>query len=44
VPPDLLEALPPLPEAMQYRFAGNHVLLYCIRGNLIIDYMLNAIP
>jgi hypothetical protein len=44
VPPDILKALPPLPEALQYRFAGKHLLLYCTRGNLIIDYMLNAIP
>jgi hypothetical protein len=44
VPPDLLQALPPLPDAVQYRFAGKHLILYCTRGNLIVDYMLNAIP
>jgi hypothetical protein len=44
VPPDVLKALPPLPENLQYRFVGKHLLLYCSRGNLIIDYMLNAIP
>lgn len=44
VPPDLLKAMPPLPEALQYRFVGKHLLLYCARGNLIVDYMLNAIP
>ena len=44
VPPDLLQALPPLPEAVQYRFAGKHLLLYCTHGNLIVDYMLNALP
>ena len=44
VPPDVLKALPPLPEYLQYRFVGKHMLLYCTRGNLIIDYMLNAIP
>jgi hypothetical protein len=44
VPPDLLKALPVLPEAVQYRFAGKHLLLYCTQGNLIVDYMLNAIP
>jgi hypothetical protein len=43
-PPDLLKALPPLPEALQYRFVGKHLLLYCTRGNLIVDYMPNAIP
>jgi len=44
VPPDVLKALPPLPENLQYRFVSKHILLYCSRGNLIIDYMLNAIP
>ncbi len=44
VPPDLLQALPRLPEELQYRFVGKHLILYCTRGNLIVDYMLNAIP
>ena len=44
VPPDVLKALPPLPDNLQYRFVGKHMLLYCTRGNLIIDYMLNASP
>lgn len=43
VPPDVLKALPPLPENLQYRFVGKHLILYCTRGNLIVDYMLNAI-
>ena len=44
VPPDVLKALPPLPENLQYRFVGRHLILYCTRGNLIVDYMLNAMP
>ncbi len=44
MPPDVLRALPPLPELLQFRFVGKHLLLYCSRGNLIVDYMLNAIP
>ena len=44
VPPDVLLALPTLPEDVQYRFAGKHLLLYDAKANLIIDYMLNAIP
>ena len=44
MPPDMLKALPPLPEFLQFRFVGKHLLLYCSRGNLIVDYMLNAIP
>ena len=44
VPPDVLKALPPLPDNLQYRFVGKHLLLLCTQGNLIVDYMLNAIP
>ncbi len=44
VPPDVLKALPTLPENLQYRFVGRHLLLYCTPANLIVDYMLNAIP
>ena len=44
VPPDVLKSLPPLPEHVQYRFVGRHLILYCTRGNLIVDYMLNAMP
>lgn len=44
VPPDVLKALPSLPENLQYRFVGRHLILYCTNGNLIVDYMLNALP
>jgi hypothetical protein len=44
VPPDVLQALPPLPEDVQYRFAGKHLLLFDAKANIIIDFMLNAIP
>jgi hypothetical protein len=44
MPPDVLKALPPLPENLEFRFVAKHLLLYCSRGNLIVDYMLNAIP
>jgi hypothetical protein len=44
VPPDVLKALPPLPENLQYRIVGKHLILLCTQGNVIIDYMLNAIP
>ena len=44
VPPDVLLALPKLPEDVQYRFVGKHLLLYDAKANLIIDFMLNAIP
>ncbi len=44
VPPDVLASLPPLPEDIQYRFVGSHLILYDAKANLIIDYMLNAMP
>jgi hypothetical protein len=44
VPPDVLLALPPLPEDVQYRFVGKHLILLDGKANLIIDFMLNAIP
>ena len=44
VPPDVLLTLPQLPEDMQYRFVGKHLILYDAKANLIIDFMLNAIP
>ena len=44
VPPDVLLTLPQLPEDVQYRFAGKHLLLYDAKANLIIDFMLNAMP
>jgi len=43
VPPDVLLALPKLPEDVQYRFVGKHLLLYDAKANLIVDFMLNAI-
>lgn len=44
VPPDVLLTLPPLPEDVQYRFAGKHLLLFDAKANIIIDFMLNAMP
>jgi hypothetical protein len=44
VPPDVLAALPTLPEDMQYRFAGKHLILFDAKANLIIDFMFNAMP
>ena len=37
-------SLPPLPEDVQYRFAGKHLLLFDVKANIIVDFMLNAIP
>ena len=46
VPPDVLQSLPQLPKDkhIEYRFTGKHLLLYDAQANLIIDFMLNALP
>jgi uncharacterized protein (DUF3084 family) len=44
VPPNVLQTLPKLPDDIEYRFAGKHMILRDVRANLIIDYMMNAIP
>jgi hypothetical protein len=44
VPPNVLQALPRLPDNIEYRFVGKHLILRDSRANLIIDYMPNAIP
>ena len=43
VPPNLLERLPQLPEEVEYRIAGTHLLLRDVDANLIVDYVPNAI-
>ena len=44
VPPNVLQALPKLPDDIEYRFVGKHMILRDTRANLIIDYMPNAVP
>jgi hypothetical protein len=44
VPPNVLMSLPTLPEDIEYRFVGKHMILRDVRANLIIDYIPNAIP
>ena len=43
MPPTLLETLPALPEGIEYRFVGRHLILRDARANLIIDFVRNAI-
>ena len=44
VPPNILKALPPLPDGLEYRFVRKHLILRDTRANLIVDFLLNAIP
>lgn len=43
-PATLLLKLPQLPKELKYRFVGRHMLLVDTDNNLIVDYMLNALP
>ena len=46
VPPTVLQALPVLPKdkGLEYRFVRKHMILLDTRANLIVDFLLNAIP
>ena len=44
VPPSLLKRLPPLPEQLEYRFVGKHLILRDTVANIIVDYMLDVAP
>jgi len=44
MPPTLLLKLPQLPKEVRYRFVGRNMLLIDRENNLIIDYMLDALP
>jgi hypothetical protein len=43
VPPNILALLPRLPEDVQYRFLGRHLILHDTRANLILDRIPYAI-
>jgi hypothetical protein len=42
--PDLLAALPRLPRELQYRFMHRDLILHDIDANLIVDFVVDAIP
>jgi hypothetical protein len=44
VPPQVLQALPKLPEELEYRFIGNRLVLHDIHAHTIVDLIENAIP
>ena len=43
VPPNLLAALPKLPESLEFRFVNNDLILRDVHANLIVDYIPKAI-
>jgi hypothetical protein len=44
IPPTLLLKFPELPKEVKYRYVGRHLLLVDTDNNLIVDYMLSALP
>jgi hypothetical protein len=44
VPPKMLLRLPPLPEELNYRFVGPHLILHDTHADLIVDFVLNVVP
>jgi hypothetical protein len=44
VPPKLIAAMPPLPDALEYRFAGRRLILHDTLTNLIVDILEDAVP
>jgi hypothetical protein len=43
VPPNLLAALPKLPEELEYRFIDRHLILRDVHADIIVDYIPNAL-
>ena len=43
-PATLLAALPPLPEDLEYRFVGRHLILRDVKANIIVDVLTNVLP
>jgi hypothetical protein len=43
VPPNLLAALPKLPEDLEFRFINRDMILLDVEANLIVDYIQNAL-
>jgi hypothetical protein len=44
MPATLLLKLPPLPKELKYRYVGRNLLLVDTDNNMIVDYMLDALP
>ena len=43
-PAGLLAALPPLPEQLEYRFIGRHLIVRDVNANLIVDVLPDVLP
>jgi hypothetical protein len=43
-PPALIEALPRLPDELEYRFLGRHLILRDVKANIVVDVLEGVIP
>ena len=43
MPPNLLSTLPTLPDTLEYRIIGRHLILRDVHANIIVDFIPNAI-
>jgi hypothetical protein len=44
VPPQVLAALPRLPDDLEYRFLGRRLILLDVHSDLVVDYVDDALP
>jgi hypothetical protein len=44
MPPQVLAALPKLPEELEYRFIGDRLILMDVHARLVVDYIDDALP
>lgn len=44
VPASLLAALPPLPEGLEYRLVGRHLIIRDVTANLVVEVLPNVLP
>ena len=44
MPPQILKALPPLPEELDYRFIETSLILLDVHAHIIVDYLTGAVP
>jgi hypothetical protein len=44
MPPEILLRLPVLPEELEYRFLGRHLILRDVDANVILDFVYNVVP
>lgn len=44
MPPDILAQLPTLPEELEYRFVGEHLILLDPDAHIVVDYVERALP